>query len=148
MKKFLLILLLPLFLAGGAAAAWWFLLRGDAPESAEEESAPDAKPVYLDMAQMAIPVIRADGTVRTFILELSLEVTGEESATAVTELMPRLQDKMLVTLHELLARRFVEDSGYDQELIKRHLVRAARQTAGEGRIGAVLIRAMEQHGRG
>ena len=148
MKKLLIALLLLVFLAGGAAAAWWFLLRGDDAATAEEESAPAAKPVYVDMAQMVVPVIRSDGSIRTFIFELSLELPREDAVEPVTEMMPRLHDTILVTLHELLGRRFVEDSGYDQELIKSHLARVTRQAAGEDRISTVLIRTMEQHGRG
>lgn len=147
MKKFLSILVLLLFLAGGAAAAWWFLLRADMSETAEQRPASAGKPVYLAMAQMAVPVIRADGSIRTFIFELSLELPDQEAVGAVSELMPRLHDAVLVTLHDLLARRFVEESGYDQELIKRHLVRVVRQTAGEDLISAVLIRTMEQRRR-
>jgi flagellar basal body-associated protein FliL len=148
MKKLLLIVTLLLFLAGGAGAAWWFLLREPSDTAAEQDSAPAAKPVYLDMAQMTVPVIRADGTVRTFIFELSLEVTSEEAVEPVLALMPRLQDTVLVTLHELLARRFMEERDYDQELIKRHLARVAREVAGEDLVTAVLIRAMERRRTG
>lgn len=148
MRKLLAILLLLVFLAGGGAAAWWFMLRGEGAATAEGEAAPAQKPVYVDMAQMVVPVIRSDGSVRTFIFELSLELPRDDAVKPVTDMMPRLYDTVLVTLHELLGRRFVEEGGYDQELIKSHLARVVRQAAGQDQVNAVLIRTMERYGRG
>lgn len=148
MKKTLVALVLLLFLASGAGAAWWILLREGLTGAAEEGAAGEPDRAYVDMGQMVVPVIRADGSVRTFILELSLEVTGEQSAAVVRELMPRLRDSFLVTLNELLGRRFMEERDYDQDLIRHHLLRVARHTIGEERVESVLIRALEQRGRG
>lgn len=147
MKKILLIVVLLLFLAGGGAAAWWFLLRGEEPQTAETEQ-PAAKPAFVELPKMAVPIIRADGSVKTFVVELTLELSSEDAVDPVTEMLPRISDRILITLHELLGRRFVEESGYDQTLIKSHLERVARQVAGSDRITAVLIKNMEEFRRG
>lgn len=147
MKKLLPILVLLLFLAGGGGVAWWFLLRGEAAETAEvDASAGD--PAFVSLAVMAVPTIRADGTIRIFLVELTLEVPNEDAVAPVTDMLPKISDRLMVTLHELLARRFIVESGYDQALIKEHLVRVARGVAGEDRISAVLIKTMEEFRRG
>src|SRR3546814_15761170 len=79
MKKFLPIVILLLFLVGGGGAAWWFLLRGETPAAAEVE-APASDPAFVTLDTMAVPVIRADGSIRTFIIELALEVPNGEAA--------------------------------------------------------------------
>lgn len=143
MKKILLVIVVLLFLAGGAAAAWWFLLRGAEPETADTEP-PSGEPAFVDLPKMAVPVINADGSIKTWVVELSLELPNEDAVDAVTEMLPRINDRMLITLHELLGRRFVEQSGYDQTLIKTHLERVAREVAGSGNITAVLIKNLDE----
>lgn len=147
MKKLLLAVILLLFLVGGGGAAWWFLLRGEDTVAAEAET-PPADPAFLSLDVMAIPVIRADGSVQTFLVELALELPNEESVEPVTAMLPTLNDRLLVMLNELLGRKFVQDSGYDQVLIKGHLLRVARKVAGAERISAVLIKNMEEFRRG
>jgi hypothetical protein len=95
-----------------------------------------------------VPVIRADGSIRTFIIELALEVPNGEAAALVTDMLPKIKDRLMVTLHELLARQFIIDSGYDQVMIKQHLLRTARKAAGEDQITAVLIKNLEEFRRG
>src|SRR3546814_12825952 len=79
MKKLLPIAILLLFLLGGGSAAWWFMLRGEAPETAEV-AAPPREPTFVSIDTMAVPVIRADGTIQTFLVELTLEVPRGEAA--------------------------------------------------------------------
>ena len=147
MKKLLPTAILLLFLLGGGSAAWWFMLRGEAPETAEVE-APPSEPTFVSIDTMAVPVIRADGTIQTFLVELTLEVPSGEAANRVTAMLPTISDRLMVTLHELLARSFVVESGYDQTMIKEHLLRVARKAAGEDRITAILIENMEEFRRG
>lgn len=147
MKKLLLIVVLLVFLAGGGGAAWWFLLRGEDPQAAEP-AASTAVPAFVSLDTMAVPVIRSDGSIRTFVIELALELPSEEAVEPVTDLLPKISDRLMVTLHELLGRKFVEESGYDQTLIKSHLVRVARKVAGDGLVSAVLIKNMEEFRRG
>jgi flagellar basal body-associated protein FliL len=147
MKKLLPIVILLLFLVGGGGSAWCFLLRGDAPAAAEVE-APASDPAFVTLDTMAVPVIRADGSIRTFIIELALEVPNGEAAVSVTDMLPKIKDRLMVTLHELLARQFIIDSGYDQVMIKQHLLRTARKAAGEDQITAVLIKNLEEFRRG
>lgn len=147
MKKIPLILVLLVFLGGGGAAAWWFVLRPGEVETAAVEP-PGADPAFIEFEPMAVPVIDSDGTIRTFIVQLTLELPSEDALDPVTELLPRLKDRLLVILSELLGRRFVEESGYDQALIKAHLERVARQVAGPDRLSAVLIRSIEEFRRG
>jgi hypothetical protein len=97
---------------------------------------------------MAIPVIRADGTVRTFLVELALELPSPEAVEPISEILPVINDRLMVTLNELLGRKFVEESGYDQVLIKEHLLRVARKVAGTDRVSAVLIKNIEEFRRG
>src|SRR5690606_16836184 len=105
-------------------------------------------PAFIEIPGMAVPVIQADGTVRTFLLDVALELPDRASLDAVNALLPRINDRILVTLHELLGRRFVAESGYDLELSKRHLTRVAREVAGERRIADVLIKDFQEFRRG
>lgn len=146
MKKILLILVLLLCLAGGGGATWWFFLRGEAPDAPAAEQVASA-PAFIELPSMAVPVIRRDGSIRTFLIQLALELPSAAAVEPVEQLLPRVQDRLLVTMSELLGRRFVEESGFDQALIKAHLERVARQVAGPDRIAGVLIRNMEDFRR-
>lgn len=146
MKKIFLILVLMLFLAGGGGAAWWFLMGGEASDAPAAEQVA-SNPVFIELPSMAVPVIRRDGSIRTFLMELTLELPSEAAVEPVEQLLPRVYDRLLVTSSELLGRRFVEESGFDQALIKAHLERVARQVAGPDRIAGVLIRNMEDFRR-
>lgn len=148
MKKLLLIVIVLLVLAGGGGAAWWFLLREPPAEGAADAAPAPTRPAFVALDKMAVPVIRADGSIRTFIVELSLELSSEAALGPVNEVLPRIYDQLLVTLSELLGRRFVEDSGYDQTIIKQHLLRVARQAAGGDLVSAVLIINLDEFKRG
>ncbi len=145
MRKLLLTATLLLFLVGGGGAAWWFMLRGEAPETAETSP---GEPTLVAIDTMAVPVIRADGTIQTFLVALALEVPSGEATDRVTAMLPTISDRLMVTLHELLGRSFVVESGYDQTMIKEHLLRVARKAAGEERITAVLIENLQEFRRG
>ena len=147
MRKLLLTAILLVFLVGGGGAAWWFMLRDEAPGTAEAE-APSSEPAFVAIDTMAVPVIRADGTVRTFLVDLALEVPSGAAAERVTAMLPTISDRLMVTLHELLGRSFIVASGYDETMIKEHLLRVARKAAGEDWITAVLIEGMEEFHRG
>ena len=129
----------------GGGAAWWFL---DQAPAESEASPPVPDPAFIKIPGVAVPVIQADGTIRTFLLDIALELPDEAALDAVNPLMPRITDRLLVTLHELLGRRFVADSGYDLELIKQHLIRVTREVAGETRIADVLIENFQEFRRG
>jgi flagellar FliL protein len=148
MKKLLLIVILLLFLVGGGGAAWWFLLRQDEPATAGPQAPAPTEPAFVSLDPMAIPVIRADGTVRTFLVELALELPNPEAVEPVSQVLPVINDRLMVTLNELLGRKFIEESGYDQVLIKEHLLRVARKAAGSDRVSAVLIKNIEEFRRG
>ena len=61
---------------------------------------------------------------------------------------PRLTDAFRVELHELLARRLMEEGGYDMGLLKHRLQGVADRVLGPDVVADVIIRAMEQRQAG
>src|ERR1700754_1058342 len=108
MKKLLLILVLLLLLGGGAAAAWWFYLRK--PESAPPPSPPAPTLSKIDLEPLSSSDVKNNHVERVFFIKLTLIFASPDKQAKVSKILPRLIDGFNVELHELLARKLMEES--------------------------------------
>jgi flagellar basal body-associated protein FliL len=147
MKKILIILIVLLLLGAGGGAAWWFYFRKD-------PNAPPPPPPPLQLSQLTIP-IRADDAMtvsvikngqveRAFFFRFALTFDDPKKADKAKQHMPELINDFQVELHTLLARKLVEDTNYNIDLLQDQLQKVCDRRLGPGVVYKVSITNMEQ----
>jgi flagellar basal body-associated protein FliL len=141
MKKLLLILVLLLLLGAGAGGAWWFYLRK--PDNA---APPPPSPTLskIDIEPLSISVIKNNHVERVFFIKLTLIFDSPEKQAKVSKILPRLIDGFNVELHQLLARKLMEESGYNTDLIITRLQEVADREMGPGTVAKVSIAGIDR----
>jgi flagellar protein FliL len=147
MKKLLIILLVLLLLGGGGAAAWWFYFRTD-------PDAPPPPPPPKEFVELTIPeeandalvinVIKNGKVEKHFFFRFTLIFDAPEKRDKASKLMPALINDFNEELHALLARKLVEESKYDLNLIQKQLQKVCDRRLGLGTVNQVSISNMEQ----
>jgi len=143
MKKLLIVFVLLLVLGGGGgAAAWWYYFR--APEIAENEApvAPQLSQIELDT--IPITVVRNGKPTYQFFFRIVLMFDDPLKMDQVQQELPAVYDAVTTELHQLLARKQLEQSGFEEPLIRQRLDKVVKARVGDGRIYKVSIRAMER----
>lgn len=143
MKKIVLILVILILLGGGGGAAWWFFLR--APDEAAEEVVEAPPPVLsqIPLAPFPVSVVKDGSVARTIWFELVLTFDDPEKHAAIEARLPQLNDALVAELHGLLPRKMVEQSGYDERIIKDRLLKVLAERFGEGMVHDLTIRNMQ-----
>jgi len=143
MKKLLIVFVLLLVLGGGGgAAAWWYYFR--APETAEDEApaAPQLSQIELDT--IPITVVRNGKPTYQFFFRIVLMFDDPLKMDQVQHELPAIYDAVTTELHQLLGRKQVEQSGFEEPLIRQRLDKVVKARVGDGKIYKVSIRAMER----
>ena len=147
MKKLLIILVVLLILGGGGAAAWWFYFRTD-------PNAPPPPPPPPELSQLTIPEASDDSLVinvikngkveKHFFIIITLMFDAADKREKASKLMPALVNDVNQELHGLMARKLVEESKYDPNLIQKQLQKVCDRLLGPGVVNQVSISNMEQ----
>ncbi len=147
MKKVLIILVVLLLLGGGGGAAWWFYFRAD-------PNAPPPPPPLPELTQLTIPIrpddsltisVVKDGKVtRHFYFRFTLIFDDKNNREKTSALLPALTNDFVVELSQLLARKLVEESNYDPNIIQQQLQKVCDRRLGKGVVTQVSIANMEQ----
>ena len=147
MKKLLIILVVLLLLGGGGFAAWWFYLRTD-------PNAPPPPPPPPEYTQLTIPEKADDSLVinivkngkveKHFFFRFTLLFDAPEKREKASKLMPALINDFNAELHGLMARKLVEESKYDPNLIQQQLQKVCDRRLGPGVVYQVSVTNMEQ----
>jgi flagellar basal body-associated protein FliL len=147
MKKILIILVV-LLLLGGGGAAWWFFFR-------TEPDAPPPAPPTPQLSQLNIPVrpddaltinVIKDGKVQKhFFFKLTLIFDDPSNREKASKVLPSLVNDFIVELNQLMARKLVEESHYDPNIIQAQLQKVCDRRLGKGVVTEVSIANMEEH---
>ncbi len=147
MKKLLIILIVVLLLGGGGFAAWWFYLRAD-------PNAPPPPPPPPQYSQLTIPERAEDALVinivkngkieKHFFFRFTLLFDAPDKREKASKLMPALINDFNAELHGLMARKLVEESKYDPDLIQQQLKKVCDRRLGAGTVYQVSVTNMEQ----
>jgi flagellar protein FliL len=147
MKKLLIILVLLLLLGGGGGAAYWFYFRAD-------PNAPPPPPPPPDFSQITIPekaddalvinVIKNGKIEKHFFFRFTLIFDAPEKREKASKLMPALINDFNEELQGLLARKLVEESKYDPDLIQKQLQKVCDRRLGAGTVYQISVTNMEQ----
>lgn len=143
MKKLLIVLVLLLVLGGGGAAAgWWFYFR--APEGTAEAAAAPLQLSQLELDTIPITVLRNGKPAYQFFFRIILMFDDPLKMEQVQQELPQVYDAVTTELHQLLARKQVEQKGFEEPLIRQRLEKAVKTRVGDEKIYRVSIRAMER----
>jgi hypothetical protein len=143
MKKLLVVFVLLLVLGGGGgAAAWWYYFR--APETAENEGPAAPQLSQIELETIPITVVRNGKPTYQFFFRIVLMFDDPLKMDQVQHELPAIYDAVTTELHQLLARKQVEQSGFEEPLIRQRLDKIVKARVGGDKIYKVSIRAMER----
>ena len=145
MKLVIIIVLVVLLLAGGGAA--FFFLQGEDAETPEDQKTAEleasakvtADPVYLDVKNLVIPIIRNREIQKYVLFRITLEMHDENTKDEVRLVFPRLKDAFIKDLFDYYAYRSPGSGGINVKAVRRRLKRASDRTVGKGKVKNVLI---------
>ena len=147
MKKIIIILVVLLLLGGGGAAAWWFYFRTD--PNAPPPPAPTPELTQLNIPirpddTLTISVIKDGKVTRHFFFRFALIFDDPKNREKVQQILPSLTNDFVVELSQLLARKLVEESNYDTNIIQAQLQKVCDRRLGKGVVTQVSIVNIEQ----
>jgi flagellar basal body-associated protein FliL len=147
MKKLLIILVVLLILGGGGAAAWWFYFRTD-PDAPPPPAPP---PEYSTLTipedgknSLVINVVKNGKVEKHFFIVITLMFDAPDKREKASKLMPALINDVNQELHGLMARKLVEESKYDPNLIQKQLQKVCDRRLGPGVVYQVSVTNLEE----
>ena len=147
MKKLLIILVVLLILGGGGAAAWWFYFRTD--PNAPPPPAPPPEYSTLTIPEdgknsLVINVVKNGKVEKHFFIVITLMFDAPDKRDKASKLMPALINDVNQELHGLMARKLVEESKYDPNLIQKQLQKVCDRRLGAGVVYQVSVTNLEE----
>lgn len=143
MKKLLIVFVLLLLVGGGGAgAAWWFYFR--TPDVPEDAAPPAPQLSQIELDTIPITVVRGGKPIYQFFFRIVLMFDDPLKMEQVQYNLPAVYDAITTELHQLMARKLVEQSGFEEPLIRQRLDQAIKARVGTDKIYKVSIRAMER----
>ena len=128
LKKIVIIVLpLLLLLAGGGAAVYFFVLSPEDQDVLAEAMQFQSTPGRYKVEPFAISVFQGGKVTHHLTFELSVELANENDADDVEVMMPVLKDRIISTLHGLYGIRLVRELGFDNAVVRDHLLKLFRE---------------------
>lgn len=116
--------------------------EGDDDKAKAED---DARPHYVKITPIVVPVITDKGVEQTISLIVALEVKDKKTADDIIKVSPRLSDAFLQDLYGAIDRKYLVKSGVvDVSRVKTKLQTAANRVLGDGVVQSVLVQAVSQ----
>ena len=143
MKKLLIVFVLLLLLGGGGGgAAWWYYFRP--PDTAEDEAPAVPQLSQIELETIPITVVRNGKPTYQFFFRIVLMFDDPLKMDLVQHDLPAVYDAVTTELHQLLARKQVEQAGFEEPLIRQRLDKVVKARVGQDKVYKVSIRAMER----
>lgn len=146
MKVVIVAFVMVMMLAGGVVSVMKWLKMGPFVDKAAAEAAEAAKPKppprFVDMPQIAIPIIEGERTAAIIQFEIKLEVVGDDNVKRVEKLMPILGDAFLRDLYGFVPRLFKLGDRLDLVVLGRRLKIVGDKASQSGLIAAVLFQSI------
>lgn len=150
-----------LLLGGGAAGAYFYFgkpaeasagpvdevkkAEHEAKEEAAKEEAAAAKPEFVELEPLILPVIGEKGVTQTVSLVVSIEAPDAETAAEIKKLSPRLQDAFIQDMYGMLNRKNSMTNGVLQVgPLKDRLNKISIKVLGKEKVNGVLLQVVQQ----
>lgn len=161
MKLVVMAVLALLVLGGAGAGAYYYFFSasaqaaathggaeaGKAPEdhAQVEEGHEAAKPEYVQIDPLILPVVNAQGLTQVVSLVVTIEVPDVAAAEKVTAKIPRLKDAYIQDLYGALGRQASTRGGMvDVGALKARLNAITRRVVGQDIDSDVLLQVVQQ----
>ena len=116
--------------------------------SVGDESSPGgAKPRFIDMEPIVVPIFVADRVATTIQITVKLETIGSDNEARIARNMTRLQDRFLRDLYSYVPRLLRTKERVDVYAIKRRLQLISDKALGPGTISGVLVQSVVDSAR-
>lgn len=151
MKLIIIVVVVIVLLAGGGAAFYFLQVAPGGPSEESAGSAPVAEepavdPSYVDMSNLAIPIIRNRRIEKHILLRITLEMVDEDAKEDVKPFLPRIKDAFIKDMYDYYSYQPPGQTGIDTDVIKKRLKAAGERLVGKGAIRNVLIQAAFERG--
>lgn len=122
------------------------VLSAHAADKAEDEHAVEG-PLFVEIDQIVIPIIKKNGKTGVVSLKLVAEVDSLEADEKVRNYMPRLKDAYIRSLYgDTLSRKLsTEDGMLDMVMLKEHLIKTSNYVLKTAVVKDILLDKMAQH---
>ena len=114
-----------------------FFLAGS-PARAEEPAETAPAPIYIDLPNLAAPVMKGRRVTKYLLLTLKMELAPDADPEAANGKIPRLQDAFLRETY-LIARENKSSGNVDVLTLRDRLLEIAQQMMGEGTVTGLLF---------
>lgn len=105
----------------------------------------EGDPVYVHLRPIIFPIISDSGAEQIVVLLIDLQAKDVDTATKLSNTMPRLRDTILRSLYGGLADGAMRNANaLDIEKIKTNIVKSCNQVYGDGTALDALIQAVSQ----
>lgn len=149
MKKILIIIIALVALMGGIATALVMfeliprdmlppILLANLAEPAKPAPPPPSPSAYVDMDQIAVPILLDKQVKGSILIEIRLEVDSLERSK-VEEKGPILHDAIIRDLYDFLPKHLADRPTVDLSALKSRLHAVANRVVGSGKVRAVLV---------
>ncbi|MEQ8964621.1 MAG: hypothetical protein RID91_02245 [Azospirillaceae bacterium] len=147
MKKLIIGLAALLLLGGGGAAGYMFVYKkdGEAQAAQPEPPPPPAEPTFVEFDPIRLPVVGQNRIEQIVDVIVVLEVRDEAAGDALIQIAPRVYDAIMADLYGELHRDAVRPDGtLDLRAVKRRILAAARDEAGDDVVIDALVQMVSQ----
>ncbi len=117
-----------------------------AADKAEGEGGKDG-PVFVEIDQIVVPIIKKNGKTGVLSLRLIAEVAGEDEKAELSHYIPRLKDAYIRSLYgDVVTKQLTTEEGMlDIASLKSRLVKTSNYVLKEPLVKDILFDKMAQH---
>jgi flagellar FliL protein len=141
-----------LLLGGGGAGAYFYFNQEQDPVAAQEAAAKKAEikrsktpSTFVELDPLILPIVDDNGVKQTVSMVIALEVFGNDSATKVEYMTPKLKDAYIQDMYGVLSKHAALKGGVIQvSMIKDRLNRVTAQVMGDDVVHDVLLQFVQQ----
>ncbi len=112
-----------------------------------QDKADDSGPIFVEIDQIVVPIIKRNGKTGMISLSLVAEVNTEEENQEIQNYMPRLKDAYIRSLYgNVIAKRLSNENGtLDMMRLKEHLIKTTNYVLKSAHVNDILLNHMAQH---
>jgi len=156
MKKLIIVFVVFIFLVGGTVGLLKYLAIGPfkkppvdpavaaavAAEKAKANKFFKAKPYYIKMDPIQVPVFQDNGVAGTILIHYKIEVTSLDNEHKVFKAKRQIGDALIQDFSYYIPRTLRNNKTLDVTLIKYRIMMIANRLLGKGIVNDALIQAM------
>jgi len=139
-KKIVIIFAILLMLTGGTISVLKWLKIGPFSDTIEvKEIAPVELPKTIKMDKLSIPIFAEERIAATILIELEVEVLGNENRQKIMRQLPRLTDAFFKDLYVFIPQLIRRKINLTTSILSARMQKVADKVFGQGVLHKVII---------